>query len=283
MTTRTDSENAGRDAIAEQRRRRVGHPPTTPPSDPPSGPPTDPPTGPPSDRELDAYMRGELNAEEEERIRELLVTYPELARVVGADFPEDDPRPGEPGYVSDEEIARRLAAFHERMETAAPAEQKGTAAPAEQKGGRVLPFRSRVPFAVAAALALVFAGLWWQAQSRIRRLEHDLTRPRAVSMVELRRGAQRGGDGSITLENLPEDMQREVAILMSDMPHYDSYAVDIVDATETVVGSVERVRRTDDVARITMPRLRSGRYSIHLYGFAGSTRELLEKYPVRVP
>lgn len=255
MITRSDLQKAGGEVTAEQR-RRLGDPPTP--------------------EQLDAYMRGELNAEEEDRIRDLLVAYPELARGIGADFPEDEVRPGEPGYVSEQVIAQRLAALHNRMDTAAGA---------HRERGRVVQFRSSVPFTLAAALALVLAGLYWHTQSRLRVLQDEVNRPRAVSIVQLRPGGQRGGDHSLTLDPAREDMQRQLSIVMSDMAHYDAYSVDIVDGSGKVVWPVSSVRRIEDVALITLPAnaLRSGRYDVNLYGIAGRTKELMETYSIRVP
>jgi hypothetical protein len=68
MTDKTEWQEANRRLMAEQR-QKLGDPPTA--------------------EEMLAYSRGEMSAEEEERIRELLVAYPELARMNSAPFPEE--------------------------------------------------------------------------------------------------------------------------------------------------------------------------------------------------
>src|SRR5688572_17069965 len=83
---------------------------------------------PPTSEEMLAYTRGELSAEEEERMRERLVCYPELVRTLTEAFPDEDPRPGDAGYVSDEEMTRRWAEIQSRVRHNPPT------------GGRVLQF-----------------------------------------------------------------------------------------------------------------------------------------------
>jgi hypothetical protein len=253
MITRSDLQKAGRDVMAE-RRRSLGEPPAA--------------------AEIEAYLRGELDPDQEERIRELLVAYPELARGIGADFPEDDPRPGEPGWVSDEEIARRLTALHDRMGTA----------PVHSERGRLLHFRN-VPLALAAMLALVFAGLYWRSESRLRRMQDELVRPHAVSTTLLRRGGQRGGDQATTLENPPADVQQQLSIPMTDAMHYDAYEVDINKESGEVLWTIQRVRREDDFATIVIPHnaLPSGRYTVSIFGISGRTRELIDRFSIRMP
>lgn len=67
MNTKSDWQHVNQQLMADQR-ARLGDPPTS--------------------DELLAYMRGELSEAEEERIRDLLVCYPELARSLAEPFPE---------------------------------------------------------------------------------------------------------------------------------------------------------------------------------------------------
>lgn len=64
---------------------------------------------PPTYEEAEALLAGELPAEEAERVRRLLIAYPDLIRAVVNEFPEGDAKPGDPGYVSGEEVARRFS------------------------------------------------------------------------------------------------------------------------------------------------------------------------------
>jgi hypothetical protein len=71
MITKADWQSVNQELMADQR-ERLGEPPTA--------------------DELLAYMRGELPPEDEERVRELLVCYPELARSLA------EPFPAQPGF-----------------------------------------------------------------------------------------------------------------------------------------------------------------------------------------
>lgn len=64
---------------------------------------------PPTAEEMLAYSRGGLPEAEEERIRDLLVAYPELARMYGAAFPDE----GE--NVSEAELAAAWNALERRI------------------------------------------------------------------------------------------------------------------------------------------------------------------------
>jgi hypothetical protein len=136
MITKTDWQSVNRELLAEQR-RRLGDPPTA--------------------EEIEAYTQGKLSPAEEERVRDLLACYPELARTLVAPFPDDEPQPGDPDYATDAQLAQRWEALQQRMgqESAVPRE-------------RVVQF-PRIVTTLAAALALVFAGLWVRAQSELRR------------------------------------------------------------------------------------------------------------------
>lgn len=70
MSTKSEWQAVQARVLAE-RRQRLGEPPTA--------------------EEMLAYSRGELQGEEEERVRALLVTYPELLRALQTDF-EDVPK-----------------------------------------------------------------------------------------------------------------------------------------------------------------------------------------------
>src|ERR1043165_304475 len=76
MTNKSEWQEANRRVMAEQR-EKLGEPPTA--------------------DEMLAYSRGELSESEEERIRDLLVAYPELSRMYAAPFAEE----AEPGVSKD--------------------------------------------------------------------------------------------------------------------------------------------------------------------------------------
>src|SRR6185436_14746689 len=127
MTNKSEWQEANRRLTAEQR-EKLGEPPTA--------------------EELLAYSRGELSESDEERIRDLLVAYPELARMYGAPFP-GEPEPS----ISQEDTAAGLQEVKQRLGISTP------------------PLRRMwhyIPTTIAAALALVFFGLYVQADIRAR-------------------------------------------------------------------------------------------------------------------
>src|SRR6185436_10982736 len=106
-------------------------------------------------------------AEAAERVRAWLVCNPDLARALMQPFPANDAEPGDPDFLSQEELAKHWASLQQRIQV-----------PVTTSAFRLLQFPSRWT-ALAAALALVFAGLYWQAESRARRLDRELHEPRA--------------------------------------------------------------------------------------------------------
>src|SRR5690349_11643112 len=126
MTDKSEWQEANRELMAEQR-RRLGDPPTA--------------------EELLAFSRGGLSESEEERIRDLIVAYPELARMYGEPVPEE-PRPGDADYVPEHQVAASLGALQQglrkRPDSAASSRD-------EAQRGRVL-LMHYFPTAVAAVL-----------------------------------------------------------------------------------------------------------------------------------
>jgi hypothetical protein len=249
MITKSELQNAHRDVL-ENERRRLGEPPTA--------------------EELLAYSRGELSHEEEERIAELLACYPELARTLTEPFPAEDAKPGEPGYVSDVELERRWATLQDRMHGAR------ATAPA-QSGARVLQFW-RFTSGLAAALAVAFGALLWQARS-------DLGRPRVASAQEmLMPDRTRGGEpdapsvtarGESYVLGLPVMTQQQFA----------HYRLEVADASgRSLWKSDPLLPPADGNLVMFMPRrfLKPGQYQVILYGLANPSEQRLETYSVRV-
>ena len=114
---------------------------------------------PPAFDEVLQYMRGELPAEDEERMRERLVPFPELVRALTAQFPTEGAKPGDPDYVSDDEFAKQWAFLKHRAK--------------RKSASQFWPAIG----SVAAALAIVFGGLFWRAQTQ---LQIERTMPRVA-------------------------------------------------------------------------------------------------------
>jgi hypothetical protein len=242
MTTKSELYEASRALMAEDR-RRVGEPPTA--------------------EEVLALMRGELPAEEGAHIRERLVAYPDLVRTLTVPFPTEGAEPGDPDYMSDDEFAARWAALQRRRQNPG--------------GGRVLQFW-RAFGAIAAALALVFGALFWQAKS-------ELTKPRVLWEQELYPDGRRGGGETST--EVTADV--ESFLLVTGDSAFEKYRVEIVDAASNVPQTLWKsdpiTRRSDGALAIVVHRklFQPGKYQLVLYGVSGARQEPLSTYTIRVP
>jgi hypothetical protein len=248
MNTKSDWQLVNQELMAEQR-RKLGDPPSA--------------------EEMLAYTRGELTEEQEDRIRAFLVCYPELARAVATDVTDDEPN------IADADVMRRFIALQKELR----------AKETRREAGRVVPFR-QLPAALAAILALVFAGLYWNAETRARRLSNARQQPHGViAMQEIRPGGQRGAGGVETLSDGTAD--HLLRLVIGNAMHYDQYRVEIsaAESRTPLWGETGVQRMENDEFLIFVPRkfLTPGRYDIALYGLAGENRQLLESYSVQVP
>jgi hypothetical protein len=208
----------------EEDRRRLGHPPAF--------------------EEVLAYTRGELSSEDEQRVRELLVCYPELARTLTEPFAGQE----------------------------------------EEEGGRILRFR-HVWTAIAAALAIVFAGLYWQADSKARRLSHELAVPHVVSSEQLLLPDGRRGRETATTISTEGDSYLLVVTLINEA-RYPRYRLEIADGNARSIWSqAGLVPRDNDTFAIIVPRsfLPPGGYQVVLYGSGNKGQEQVATFSVRVP
>ena len=122
---------------------------------------------PPTTEEMLAFDEGRLSAEDMERVRRLLVAYPDLARALAHPVPEDDES------LPAGELDRQWMEFQQTLLR-------------RPKLGRVLVFW-KASAALAAALAIAFGGLLWQAR-------HELGRPHVIGDERLLEpDGQRGG------------------------------------------------------------------------------------------
>jgi hypothetical protein len=242
MITKSDWQAVHEELTAEDR-RKLGEPPAT--------------------EEMLAYSRGALSAADTERVRAWLVSNPDMARALTQPFPEDDARPGDPDYVSPDEIERRLAAL--KQQTAAPRAE-----------GRVVQFRPMWT-ALAAALAVVFGVLFVRSELELRRMT---SRPQATQNITLEseqgRGVQEPTRVSvktefITLLAMPPDLSGE------------QYRVEITEINATSPRPWEsRAMVNDGVLSVLVPRdyLKPGRYSVKVYG--GADKQALDSYKLSI-
>jgi hypothetical protein len=225
---------------------------------------------PPTAEEMLAYSRGELSPAEEERVRELLACYPDLARTLTEPFPTDEAKPGEPGYVSDAELEQRWTVLQERLRG------PRVAAPA-QPGGRVLQFW-RFTSGLAAALAVAFGALLWQARS-------ELGQPRVAPEQQLL-WPEGGGRGESTSPSLTPNGDAYVLLTpLISQPTFDAYKLEIIDGHNRSLWKSGTLRdRDSDQLAILVPRsfLAPGSYRVVLYGVGDKGEQQLDKFSVRI-
>jgi len=240
MTTQSELSAANRDLMADDR-LSIAEPPTA--------------------EEVLAYTRGELAPDEEARIRERLIAYPELVRTLTAPFPEGA-EPDHPDYLSDHEFARHWNALQKRR----------------QRPDRGLQFW-RAFGTIAAALAVVFGALLWRAQT-------ELKKPQAVwEQQELYPDGRRGVEGQPTTLTSNGESYLLVPVLGTEL------AADKLRAEITAMNPPQTVWSGKPVPRtangsfvILVPRdsLKPGTYRLVVYGITGERQEPLSSYTFRV-
>jgi hypothetical protein len=242
MTTKSELSAANRELMAENR-LAIGEPPTA--------------------EEVLAYTRGELGPDEEARIRERLIAYPELVRTLTTPFPEPA-EPDHPDYLSDHEFARHWKALQKRR---------------RRPGGGLQFWRAFG--AIAAAVAVVFGALLWRA-------EMQLKQPQAVSeLQDLYPDTQRGLGGQPNTLTTNGESYLLVPSLPADLA-VDKLRAEIIDVANRsrTIWSSKAMRRTPDGSFVILvPRdsLKSGTYRLVVYGITGERQEPLSSYALRVP
>jgi hypothetical protein len=269
MTNKSEWQEANRRLTGEER-RKLGDPPTA--------------------EEMLAYSRGELSEHEQERIRELLVAYPELARMYAACFPaEGDAVPEEEVMAGWTELQRRLGVDGVAGSSGVPGSQPGTRraeSPSLQRGAERFVFRHYVPTTIAAAFALVFFALFVQAESRARSHERALLQPRIVGAAqELEPGGRRGAAAPTMLRNDGEEYLLKPRLF--GRVRHPHYSLELQDESGTVLWTNHSAQPgEDDAFQITIPHgfLRPGTaYRLLVFGLNGDTRAEVATYDIAVP
>jgi hypothetical protein len=250
MTNESDWQAVQKEMTAEER-RKLGEPPTA--------------------EEMLAYTRGELPAETAGRVRTWLVCNPDLARALMQPFPADDAKPGDPDFLSPEELAKHWASLQQRIHE-----------PAMASTGRLLRFPSRWT-ALAAAVALVFAGLYWQAESKARRLDRQLHEPRALESQLLLPDGRRGVEQATFLTAKGERLVLDLALFNAS--RFEAYRVEMSDETRSPWRSAAIRAADEETLSVDVSRayLKPGKYRIQVYGIEGAREERLDSYTLRVP
>jgi hypothetical protein len=249
MTNETDWQAVQQEMTAEER-RKLGEPPTA--------------------DEMLAYTRGELPPETAARVRAWLVCNPDLARALMQPFPADDAKPGDPDFLSPEELAKHWTSLQQRIHEPAAAT------------GRLLRFPSRWT-ALAAAVALVFAGLYWQAESKARRLDRELHEPHALESQLLLPDGRRGAEQATPLTAKGERFVLDLALFNAS--RFETYRVEMSDETRppwrgAAIRAADEETLSVDVSRAY---LKPGKYQIVVYGIEGARQTRLDSYTLRVP
>lgn len=236
MMNRTEWQ-AVRDALIADDRARLGEPPTV--------------------DELLAYERGELSEEEAERVRQLLVAYPELARAYAAPFPDED------ATLPDDVIDRQWNAFRA---------SRGS-------GARVLQFW-RGAAAIAAAVAVVFGAMLWQARTELRQPRILAGEPTLLTPDGVRGLEQR---------HTPVTPEGDAVVLLVSIvgpTDYDTYRLELVDAeSHKRFWSSAPLRAPDSNSfNIEIPSrtLTPGTYEVRAYGLRGNAEALVATYTIDV-
>ena len=218
----------------------------------------------PTFEEAMAYTRGELSDADEAHVRELLVAHPDLLRALIKPFPAGDAEPGDPDFLSQEELDRRWASLQRRVH--------GTSS----DGGRLLNFW-RASAALAAALALVMGGLLWKARS-------GLDQPDVWNESVLQADGMRGpGASSTTLTLKDEDVLLVVPVI--GRVQSDRYRLQIVDSVNRSLWRSAVLHLGDSQSfSIRVPRrfLAPGKYQMVLHGIEGTGEDVLATYSLRV-
>jgi hypothetical protein len=259
MITKSDWE-AVRQRMSDQDRRNLGEPPTA--------------------DEVLAYSKRELSETDAARVRTWLVGDPELARALIAPFPTDDARPGDDAFLSYSELTTEWKSLQARIH--------GPGSEVEAASGRRLKFPERW-IVLAAAIALVFAGLLWQAESKVRRLDRELNGPRvlhAAHQLEPDSG-RRGAPEESTLTAVKgENVLLELPL--SGSSRFKQYRVQIADARAVPARSLWKSPAIDAEedepisVLISGDYFETGKYRIVVYGVSGASEEPLDSYTVHV-
>jgi len=251
MMNRSDWQ-AVRDALIADDRARLGEPPSV--------------------DELLAYERGELSKENAERVQQLLVAYPELARAYATPFPSDDAQSGDPDYLGAVVIDRQWNAFRAGNRIGAANVSGGSTA-------RVLQFWPSIA-AIAATVAIVFGAMLWRTRA-------EMLRPRvlpeaAIFTPDGRRGGTEQSQAAIT----PTGDSLLLVVSLPGVTDYEMYRLELLNReSQKRIWSSEPLRATiSNSFNVEVPSraLPAGTYQVIAYGLRGDAQEQVAIYTINV-
>jgi hypothetical protein len=232
---------------------------------------------PPPFEVLLAYSRGELSEVDAEPVRDWLVCNPKVARALVQPFPDDGAKLGDDAFLSHAELENAWGSLQARLHGAS-----SEVGPASRR----LKFPERW-LAVAAAGVLVFGGLFWQSENRVRQLEGELHTPRVLHAPQtVYPDATRRGTPAESTLIVADEEDVLLELKLSDASRFEEYRLHIADARTVPTRSLWKSApaAADDEGSISMliPRryLGLGRYRIGVYGVKGGREELLDTYTV---
>lgn len=264
-------------AIVEEGRRRVG--------------------GPPSEELLLAYSRGELSEQESDRVRELLSHYPESVRLL-ADLAALEPEPGDPDYLSDEELEKDWQSLQEklgRMAASAEVESEHTATPLPTRSSKLGVPLLRV-FTKLRDLIFGDGGLWrltaamgWVVAISLLVFppSSDLpSEPYVQPLTTVHSDETRGGEQAPPFRLTAQDNKAPILVLTLVQPIFQRYRLELHADGEPQAGPIwsqsDLSPDGDDSFPVALPRgfLRPGRYQFRLYGVDEEGERLEATYTV---
>jgi hypothetical protein len=252
-TMNRSSWQAVRDALIADDRANLGEPPTV--------------------DELLAYERGQLSKENAERVQQLLVAYPELARAYATAFPSDDAQPGDSDYLAGDVIDRQWNAFR-----AGNPSDAATVASGGSKA-RVLQFWPSIA-AFAAAVTIVFGAMLWRTRTELLR-PHVLPEA-AILTPDGRRGGAEQPQAAIT----PTGDSLLLVVSLIGPTDYETYRLDLVsNDSHKRLWSSEPLRATNSNSfNVEVPSraLPAGTYQVIAYGLRGNAQEQIATYTIGI-
>jgi hypothetical protein len=227
--------------------------------------------GPPSAEDVVAFARGELTGAQAERVRTLLVYYPELL----APLPEAGDE-----VLTDLEVARDWEKLQARI--------AATNAPVIPLPLRQRPEVARI-VAIAASVVLLFvAPLLVKSRIDVARLTRELSAPHALGeRHQLLPMAEPRGTPQDAYELPPDEREYRIAPALLGDTTYSRYRVELVD-----VESGRTIWKGEDLRvapgaelEISIPRafVDPGVYRLDVYGRNGKAPRQLGQYLLRVP
>jgi hypothetical protein len=229
---------AVRNALAADDRKKLGDPPTA--------------------EELLAYERGELSAEEAERVQQLLVAYPELARAYATPFPEEAELPED---VVDRQWKRLWSPV-----AMPPLSQR--------RRGRRTPHWIA---AIAAAIALVFGAMLWQQHN-------EALQPRVLPEPHLLTPEGQRGPKQPHYALTPSGDSVLLVVSIIGPADYDTYRLELVRGETRLWSSKPMPATESNSFDLVVPSrlLTPGTYSVIAYGLRGNAQAQVGTYTIDV-